>query len=106
MARFLSAAALSLTIAFAGPALAQSAGAQGGMATQHNPDQPGMADTSSDSGNMGTGASSSKIGTGTQSHGAVGTGSQNEGVMGPEAPGTTGQGATGANANSSSGTNQ
>jgi hypothetical protein len=106
MTRFLSAAALSLTIALAGPALAQSAGAQGDMSTQQNPDQPGLAATSSDSGNMGTGASSSKIGTGDQSHGAVGTGSQNEGVMGTEAPGTTGQGATGANANSAAGTNR
>jgi hypothetical protein len=49
---------------------------------------PGMAATSSDSGNMGTGASSEALGTGnTETHG----------VMSPNVPATSGDGATGAN---------
>jgi hypothetical protein len=96
---------IALTLAFS-LGLASAAFAQVGNTAPNSADsstnsmaKPGLSATTSDAGNMGAGASSSKIGTGTTSHGGTGMGSQNSGVMGTEAPAATGHGATGANAN-------
>ncbi len=102
----LTVATLSFVLA-GGMALAQTAG--GGMSGGSMPNSnaplaakcgPGsMADTSSDSGNMGTGASSSKLGTGTQNTGGTGSGVQgggSSGMMSSMAPSIAGQGAVGA----------
>jgi hypothetical protein len=97
------AAAIVASLVYGGAALAQTAPETGADHATHANNLPGMADSSSDMGNLGTGVSSSKIGTGTTSHGATGNGAANTGVMGPAAPGATGQGATGANADSSGG---
>ena len=93
--------ALSSSLMIGGVALAQSTSSQ-----LHPAGQPGLAATSSDSGNMGTGASSSKLGTGSTSHGATGLGNTNVGVMGTGAPAATGHSATGANADKLDGLNQ
>jgi hypothetical protein len=107
MSRLFYAAAIAASIGFGGAALAQSTAPNNSSDNATNAKNlPGMADTSSDMGNLGTGASSSKIGTGDVSHGATGQGGANAGVMSPTAPGVTGEGATGANPNSSGGTSQ
>jgi len=80
-----------------GAALAQSTMTAPGNSSDSktNPvTQPGMAATSSDSGNIGTGASSA----------AIGTGNTEKGVFSPVAPGVSStQGETGANPNNSGG---
>jgi len=109
MSRKILTAVVVAGLAFGGTALAQTAPDNSADTSTNSMSKsdamPGMADTSSDMGNMGTGASSSKIGTGTTSHGATGAGGANSGVMSPSAPGTTGHGATGANPNSTGGVN-
>jgi hypothetical protein len=104
MSRIVFATAIAFSLAAGSLALAQTMSTAPDNSSTSNTNaapQPGMAATTSDSGNLGTGASSSKIGTGTTSHGAIGMGSSNSGVMSPSAPGTTGHGATGANADAS-----
>jgi hypothetical protein len=99
MSRIAFATVIALGLAAAPGAFAQSSmnAPNNGADNSVNPTtKPGLAATSSDSGQMGTGASSSKIGTGTVSHGATGTGNQNSGTVGTEAPATAGNTATGA----------
>jgi hypothetical protein len=100
MSRTLLSAAVIAGLAFGGTALAQTATAPNNSAdsTTNTKNLPGMAATSSDAGNLGTGASSMKLGTGSSPTGT--------GVMSPQAPGTTGHGATGANPNSNGGVSQ
>ncbi len=90
MSRILLSLALAFSLGIGGIALAQATTAPDNSATSatnpHN--MPGMAATSSDSGQMSTGASSQGIGT---SHANA------RGVMSPKAPAATGEGATGAN---------
>ncbi len=91
MSRFLMAASLSIGMLCSGAALAQS------MMTAPNNDsgsklnpatQPGMAATTSDAGNAGTGASSA----------AMGTGGTEKGTFSPATPGVgASQGESGAN---------
>jgi len=84
MSRIAIAAALLMAISTGG-AFAQTNAAPNVPNTQK---MPGLGATSSDSGNLGTGASSEALGTGnTETHG----------VMSPNVPATTGHGATGAN---------
>jgi len=86
--------AACLSLALGGAALAQSTATPDSATNPQN--MPGMAATSSDSGKLGTGASSAALGTGnTQTHG----------VMSPTAPGSSGSGATGANPNNQGGVN-
>jgi hypothetical protein len=96
------AASLSIGMMVSGAALAQtmtapSNSSDNGMnpASKTNPEtQPGLAGTSSDSGNLGTGASSA----------AIGTGNTEKGVNSPEAPGIGAtQGESGANPNNPGG---
>ncbi len=96
MSRFLMAATLSFGMMWSGVGFAQSMSAPNNSsdnsmnpASKTNPaTQPGMAATSSDSGNLGTGASSA----------ALGTGNTEKGTFSPKAPGVGGtQGETGAN---------
>jgi len=92
MSRIAIATALALLVT-TGASFAQVNTMQNGSNTTQagvkNPQaMPGMAATSSGAGKLGTGASSAAIGTGnTETHG----------VMSPTVPGTTGNGATGAN---------
>jgi hypothetical protein len=89
--------AAALTLALGGAAFAQSSmsAPDNSANSATNPQKmPGMAATSSDSGRIGTGASSAALGTGnTQTHG----------VMSPTAPASSGTGATGANPNNPGG---
>jgi hypothetical protein len=99
MSRIVLAATIFMSLASASIAFAQSTTTSNYNAdTAMNPmihtALPGMAATTSDPGNKGTGASSSRIGTGAGS-----------GVMSPWVPGTGGTGATGANPNSTRGYN-
>jgi hypothetical protein len=103
MSRVLMAATLGLGMICSGMALAQSSmtapdnsstNAVNPSATQPA-NQPGMAATSSDSGKLGTGASSAAIATGP---------TDKTGVMSPQAPAADGK-STGANPNSPAGVN-
>lgn len=88
MSRFLMAASLSIGMLCSGAALAQSTMTAPGNDATSKINQPGMAATSSDSGNAGTGASSA----------AIGTGGTEKGVNSPQVPGVAAtQGETGAN---------
>lgn len=101
MSRLLIAASVSLSMLCSGLAFAQSAMMAPGNSSDNgtNPkvnsaNMPGMAATTSDAGNMGTGASSA----------AMGTGNTEKGDNSPVAPGIThSQGVTGANPNNPGG---
>lgn len=100
MSRILMAATLGLGMVCSGMALAQSSMTAPNNSSTNavNPStttQPGMAATSSDSGKLGTGASSAAIATGP---------TDKTGVMSPEAPAADGK-STGANPNSPAGVN-
>jgi hypothetical protein len=93
------AATLGLGMMWSGMALAQSSmtAPDNSSTNAVNPSatQPGMAATSSDSGKLGTGASSAAIATGP---------TDKTGVMSPQAPAADGK-STGANPNSPAGVN-
>jgi len=92
MSRFAYISAITLSLAIAAPVLAQSTSnaPDGGTGVATTPQTPGMAGTSSDSGNMSTGASSAAIGTGN---------TDKQGTMAPQVPAHTSTGNTGANPN-------
>jgi hypothetical protein len=97
MSRLLMAASLGVGMLFSGAAFAQSTmtAPNNSSDSKLNPaTTPGMAATTSDSGNVDTGASSA----------AIGTGNTEKGDNSPATPGVAGtQGETGANASNPGG---
>jgi hypothetical protein len=103
--KIITTTALALSLTAGSFALAQSSATapNNSAGSVVNPKaQQGLAGTSSDSGNLGTGASSGAIGTAPPGE----TSQANSGVMSPTVPGLAGNGATGATAKPSNGTNQ
>jgi len=96
MPRFGYISAMALSLVIAAPVLAQSTSnaPDGGTGVATTPQTPGMAGTSSDSGNMSTGASSAAIGTGN---------TDKQGVYAPQVPAHSND-TTGANPNNPNGT--